>query len=123
MDAKSEFSVRLNRALDDCGWPRTGKGRHVDLAAAMHVSQKGASKWLNGEAVPAMDNAIQLATLLRCNIEWLLTGRGEMRHCEFVADDRARYIVDQFEHLEEPDKDRIFRVIQALVPKDQKGAA
>lgn len=78
-DLKQEYSDRLNEALDEAGYPPKGEGRQVRLAKAMGVSQKGARKWLEAEAIPSMENNILLAVHLDVQSEWLLSGRGEKR--------------------------------------------
>lgn len=43
------------------------------------VSQKGARKWLEGEALPRLSRIPQIAGKCGVNGEWLLTGQGPMR--------------------------------------------
>lgn len=68
------FANRLNEALDAIGFPAKGRGRQVELARLMDVSQKGARKWLEGEGLPTTDKQIALAALCRRSFEWLATG-------------------------------------------------
>lgn len=42
------------------------------------VSYKGAGKWLNGDGMPDMGNATDLAKNLGVNFEWLMTGVGNV---------------------------------------------
>ncbi|MHB8224388.1 hypothetical protein [Acidithiobacillus sp.] len=74
--ARREFSERLNAALDAIGFPSKGKGRQDDLGKAMGVTQKGARKWLEGEALPAEENREKLVQLCRVSYEWLFRGQG-----------------------------------------------
>lgn len=76
---KETFSKRLNLALDLAGYPVKGAGRQVHLAKAFNVSQKGARKWVEGEAIPATNRLIVIASDLGVNVEWLLSGHGSMR--------------------------------------------
>ena len=73
---KLAFSARLNSALDALGFAPKGQGRQVALAKVMNVSQKGARKWLEGEAIPGMTNLTRLAIIADVSLEWLATGRG-----------------------------------------------
>jgi transcriptional regulator with XRE-family HTH domain len=75
-DQKRAFSDRLNEALDDIGFPAKGAGRQGALGERMGVSQKGARKWLEGEAIPATSRIIDLAQWLNVNFEWLAMARG-----------------------------------------------
>ncbi len=69
------FACRLNEALDGIGFPPKGQGRQVDLARLLDVSQKGARKWLEGEAFPTTDKLMVLSALCKRSFEWLATGR------------------------------------------------
>lgn len=78
-DERLTFAARLNEALDDIGYAPKGSGRQVALGKQFDVSQKGARKWLEGEAMPELTRAIQIAGALGVSVEWLLTGRGAKR--------------------------------------------
>lgn len=73
---KAEFSDRLNHALDLNHIPPKGKGRQVTLAKMFGVSQKGASKWLEGETYPDLQRIAVIAKKLNVNVEWLAYGTG-----------------------------------------------
>jgi len=76
VQSRLEFSARLNEALDAIGFPQKGKGRQLALGKAMKISQKGARKWLEGEALPTEANRGKLIELCKVNYEWLFAGRG-----------------------------------------------
>jgi len=78
-DQKRAFAARLNEALDDIRFPAKGAGRQRALGEKMGVSQKGARKWLEGEAIPETSRLMDLAHWLGVNFEWLATERGEKR--------------------------------------------
>ncbi len=78
-DPKEEFARRLNAALDAAGVPPKGRGRQVTVAKMFGVSQKGARKWLVGEALPTTKRIALIAKRLGVRGEWLLTGQGPMR--------------------------------------------
>lgn len=73
------FSQRLNIALDVAGVPPKGSGRQIVVAKMFGVSQKGARKWLEGEAIPNTKRLPEIARKLGVRGEWLLTGQGPMR--------------------------------------------
>lgn len=73
-NTNDDFSKRLNSALDQADYIK-GRGRRVALAKALGVSGEAARKWLSGESIPAMDNAVRLAVLSGTDVDWLLTGR------------------------------------------------
>jgi len=75
-DERQAFSKRLNDVLDDAGFAAKGNGRQLSLGKEMGVSQKGARKWLEGEAIPETTRLIDIATRFGVSFEWLATGRG-----------------------------------------------
>lgn len=82
VDAKT-FAARFNQALDELPPgqrpPRKGSGRQQFVAQMFHISQKGARKWLEGEAFPRLARIPQIALKCGVNGDWLLTGQGPMR--------------------------------------------
>ncbi|MBU9502862.1 hypothetical protein C6T58_05525 [Burkholderia multivorans] len=74
-DERQAFSERLNRVLDERKIPLKGAGRQIALATEWGVSQKGARKWLEGEAIPELTRLISMATKYEVSFEWLATGR------------------------------------------------
>lgn len=83
---KSEFSARLNLALDEATLtppvPKKGHGRQRYVAKMFQVDQKAARKWLEGEGYPKLETVILIARKLQIAVEWLLTGRGQKRVME-----------------------------------------
>lgn len=72
----SEFSARLNSALDIARVPDKNQGRQLAVAKMFGVSQKGARKWLEGEGLPEAWRWDAIATRLNVRAEWLFFGRG-----------------------------------------------
>jgi len=79
--AKAEFSRRLHLAMDNAGYEVRGRARK--LASQFSVSDKGAGKWLNGEAIPETHRIAAIALWLGVSGEWLLTGKD---HSEDIHD-------------------------------------
>jgi len=77
--ARAEFSKRLNELCDEKGLPLKGQGRQLAVAKLFGVSQKGARKWLEGEAMPETSRMPKFCAIFDCNIDWLLVGRGAKR--------------------------------------------
>jgi len=65
------FWDRLQRALKQRNLPTT----QTAIARLVGVSQPSVYEWKHG-GLPTLDNAIQLAEITGCCVEWLLTGRG-----------------------------------------------
>lgn len=68
------FAKRFNLACDRAGIPAKGSGRQTAVATLFQVSQKGARKWLEGEAIPGTKRIPVMARTLGVTAEWLLTG-------------------------------------------------
>src|SRR5690606_22012823 len=73
---KEEFSKRLHTAMDSAGYPIRGRARV--LSQKFSVSDKGAGKWLNADAIPETSKIPLIASFLNINAEWLISGTGEM---------------------------------------------
>lgn len=72
---KEDFAKRLNEAMDLKGYPVRGRARA--LSKEFEISDKGASKWIKGEAIPETSKFPQLSKFLGVSAEWLLNGDGE----------------------------------------------
>ena len=71
-EVKQAFAERLHEAMDAQGYSKRGRARV--LSKEFGVSDKGAGKWLNGEAIPETSKIPVLAQFLKTNAEWLLSG-------------------------------------------------
>lgn len=74
MKAK-EFSVYLNRALDQLGW--TTHGRVANLTRAMadaEITEELVRGWLQGDDMPRVPQLGKLSRLTQKSAQWLLTG-------------------------------------------------
>lgn len=69
---KEDFAKRLHQAMDAKGYPVRGRARI--LSKEFEISDKGAGKWLNGEAIPETSKIPLLANFLNQTAEWLLSG-------------------------------------------------
>ncbi len=48
----------------------------IDIVNKLKVSKGSVSQWRNGITKPGGENAIRLAKFLRCNLTWLIEGKG-----------------------------------------------
>ena len=53
----------------------------VQLAQMVHVDQTAISQWERGITQPRLKNCLQLAKILKCNVEDICTGTTEALHC------------------------------------------
>lgn len=77
---KVDFSKRLHQAMDASGYPVRGRARI--LSKQFSISDKGAGKWLNADAIPETSKIPLIAQFLKVNTEWLLSGSGVMTKLE-----------------------------------------
>lgn len=73
---KENFAKRLHTAMDAAGYPVRGRARV--LSKAFSISDKGAGKWLNADAIPETSKIPLISNFLNVNSEWLISGMGEM---------------------------------------------
>ena len=71
---KEDFANRINEAMNLKGFPMRGRARV--LSKEFGVSDKGAGKWLKGEAIPETSKLPLLASFLGVSTEWLMNGSG-----------------------------------------------
>lgn len=69
---KEDFAKRLNEAMDLKGYPVRGRARI--LSKEFDISDKGAGKWIKGEAMPETSKFPLLSKFLGVSAEWLLNG-------------------------------------------------
>ena len=74
---KEEFAARLNLAMDKKNYPVRGRARI--LSKEFGVSDKGAGKWINGDAIPETSKIPLIAAFLGISAEWLLSGVGDIQ--------------------------------------------
>lgn len=76
---RTEFSDRLNQALDEMGHPKKNKGRQTAAAKLFGYTQKGVRRWLEAEGFPRPKQIDKICRLLNVRKEWLMFGLGPMR--------------------------------------------
>lgn len=80
-NTKYDFAARLAKACQDAEPPiPEARGRTAELRrrveqSGLRVSVESVRKWLSGESIPSMDHLRFVAIALKCNADWLLTGR------------------------------------------------
>lgn len=105
------FAKRLNLACDRAGIAAKGSGRQVALGKLFGVSQNGARKWLEGEAIPNTKRLPAMARMLGVTTEWLLTGDDSPRTGGLpVGEEGKTYDLETL---------RVAQAIQSLPPKSR----
>lgn len=67
-----EFANRFKTAVSASVY---ANATQKELGEWLGVSQTTVNYWLLGERLPSMKTAIKIAGKLRCNVDWLMTGR------------------------------------------------
>lgn len=70
MVSSMSFDKRLLLQLDKNGI------KPIEMARKLGIAKSTVSKWTSGAAKPGGQNAVKLAKILRCNVAWLLDGKG-----------------------------------------------
>lgn len=92
---KEDFAKRLHDAMDKQGYPVRGRARV--LSKEFHISDKGAGKWLNGDAIPETSKIPLLANFLSVNSEWLISGNGQMEPSIYNANSVKKNKIENIE--------------------------
>lgn len=66
---------RMKEALSEARKPST----QVEVAKALDIQQPSISDWNKPGGYPSIENAVAVARMAGCCVEWLLTGRGPKR--------------------------------------------
>ena len=70
------FTARLEKALNDAGFPPKNYGRQARVAEQMGVTISAVNRWLTGKGFPDQKYFEKLARLLDVRMEWLFFGLG-----------------------------------------------
>lgn len=80
-NARLKFAARLNKALDNIGYPSISSKRGVTLARALirmghELSPVASHKWLTGESAPSLEKLGDLAEIAQTSVDYLVSGKG-----------------------------------------------
>jgi len=84
------------------------------LGRYLHVGTTMAWNYFNGEKLPSMEKAVEIALKLGVCVEWLLTGRGPMQPLQPAAD-----VLDLSE-LPEDAKRNLRALVESIKPHVEK---
>ena len=68
-----EFSNRLNQVWKECV---EAPSNQTHLSKWLGFAQPTVNNWINGNALPGLETAVNLANRFGCNPIWLITGKG-----------------------------------------------
>lgn len=94
---RQEIIERLLQIVNLIGWTQE------KLAREIHSSRQTINRWLTGKVPPTRNSLSRIADATGCNLEWLLTGQGEMFETPLWARDdigtSGAQSDDNLEHL------------------------
>ena len=74
-----DFSRRLTKVWREC---KSAPIKQTQLAKWLGFAQPTVNNWINGNALPGLETAVDLADKLGCNPIWLITGKGDKNTTE-----------------------------------------
>lgn len=94
----------------------------TDVKAAVGISSGNMSEIENGNRLPAAVTLIQLAEILKCSIDWILTGTPSIASSSisFNEDPRDTELLNGFWSLPEDEKDELMEILRMKLHKIQK---
>ena len=97
----------------------------LDIKTATVISSGNISEIENGNRLPAAATLVQLARILQCTIDWILTGEipapAPPPDGFFVSEDSAeRMLLQGFRQLSEEDREELMAIMQIKLQKSKK---
>lgn len=97
----------------------------LDIKTATGISSGNISEIENGNRLPAAATLVQLARILQCTIDWILTGETSAPAPPpdgfFVSEDSAeRMLLQGFRQLSEEDREELMAIMQIKLQKSKK---
>lgn len=104
------FSKRFIRACKEAGLP----DNQVDLGKCFGVSGPMIHAYRSGDKLPSMDTALKIAHGTGVCVEWLLTGRGDIRPVESSYSAEILDIAQQLTRMPPKGRRAVSSLIQSL---------
>lgn len=96
----------------------------TDIKSAVGISSGNISDIENGKRLPAALTLVQLASVLQCSIDWMLTGVSPIKESaafSSVGDTDEAALLCGFSELEKEDKEELLAILQMKLRKTQRG--
>lgn len=95
----------------------------TDIKAAVGISSGNISDIENGNRLPAASTLVQLANILECSIDWMLTGKSPFVEIFNVSDNGDKSeteLLNGFRELPDEDQEEIMEILNMKLRKTQK---
>lgn len=106
---RNAFAQRLHEICDDLKLPAE-RGRQTALAKLVGLTPNAARKWLQGDGLPEMAQAVKLAAMANVSVVWLLQGSGPKR--DTPVDTKALILDEALHALPTQDAQQVFDFIE-----------
>ncbi|HBV83899.1 MAG: helix-turn-helix domain-containing protein [Lachnospiraceae bacterium] len=90
-----------------------------DIQATAGISSGNMSEIENGNRLPAATTLVQLANVLKCSIDWILTGTSSLT-ISSNEDPRDTELLNGFWALPEDEKEELIEILRMKLHKIQK---
>lgn len=95
----------------------------MDIKNAVGISSGNMSEIENGNRLPSASTLIQLANLLHCSVDWILTGespKSENPHISDIEDKNETALLNGFRELPRDEQDELLGILEMKLQKIQK---
>ena len=113
-DKDTAFADRFRLLIKEKGWDSLSR---IEIGKKIGTSGACATYYINGDRLPAIDQARTICKIFSVNIEWLLTGIGEQRG----ANKPSSPILDKFNQLC-PDQQKIIELMMDQLSNKPKSS-
>lgn len=112
------FSRRLNELCDEMGVPPKYHGRQSALAKRFGMSQKGARKWVEGEAFPDWEKLMEICDWGSVRLDWLLRGKEPKRDAKDITEryPAIAHVIGRMLVMDEPSQYLAARLVDQIAP-------
>lgn len=95
----------------------------TDIKAAVGISSGNISDIENGNRLPAAATLAQLASVLQCSIDWILTGKSPVKE-NFISpspfDRKTASVISSFQKLNQDDQEEIVEIIEMKLRRSRQ---
>jgi plasmid maintenance system antidote protein VapI len=111
-----EFAKRLGLVWREC---KDAPVKQTQMAKWLGFAQPTVNNWINGNALPGLDTAVNLAKRFGCNPIWLITGEGSKNLDDEVKNYASSPFLDKFNNLQ-PEQQKLIDLMLDQLTKTPK---
>ena len=92
----------------------------TEIKSAVGISSGNLSDIENGNRLPAAATLIQLASVLQCSIDWMLTGILPASEIPSSKDPNETILLESYRKLPNEEKEELMEIVQIILRKTEK---